>query len=101
MGINVQLRTEGGELLAEVLDSKMTLSRAAINSLSGTRLLKYLMPYGDAVFNQLQAGGLAMDIRDIKEATAGTPLADLLAKVEPLIERLAREVHLYLWFVGD
>ena len=104
MGINVQLKSEAGEKLDEVFDPHMTLSRAAIKAFSGTRLLKYLMPYGDAIFNQLQANDLALDIRDIqaaRQAQRGTRLFDLLAQIEPLVEKLSRESHLYLWFVGD
>jgi hypothetical protein len=70
MGIDAQLRAESGEVLSEVGDGNMVLSRATNSQLSSTRLLRYLVPWGDAIF-------------------------------EPLVERLAKESHLYLWFVGD
>jgi hypothetical protein len=60
MGIEVRLKTESGEILAEVNDRQMALSRSTSGPLTGTRLLRYLMPYGDAVFNQAQA-------RDLRE----------------------------------
>jgi hypothetical protein len=101
MGINVQLRTESGETVAEVWDPKMVLSGATKSKLSDTRLLKYLVPWGDAIFNQVQAVDLAADIAKTKSANLDTPLFDLLSDVEPLVERLGREAHLYLWFVGD
>lgn len=101
MGINVQLRQESGEILAEVFDDKMVLSRAALSTLSDTRLMKYLLPWGDAIFNQAQAADLANDISKTKMANPGGPLSQLLSEIEPLVERLANETHLYLWFVGD
>jgi hypothetical protein len=101
MGINVQLRGESGDVLAEVGDPKMVLSRAAHHKLSDTRLLRYLMPWGDAIFNQAQAGDLTNDIAKVKGDCPDTPLAKLLLQIEPLVKRLANESHLYLWFVGD
>jgi hypothetical protein len=100
MGIDIQLRDERGEILAEVSDGDMTLSRAS-RLFSGKRLLKYLVPWGDAVFNRAQAADLDSDIRETIESHAGTPLAERLREVQPLVDRLAAETHLYLWFVGD
>jgi hypothetical protein len=101
MGIDVQLRAESGEILGEVADTRMVLSRATRRSFAGTRLLKYLVPWGDAMFNQAQADDLEADIGDVKVANPGTPLFELLSQIEPLVARLARETHVYLWFVGD
>jgi hypothetical protein len=101
MGIEVQLKRASGEVLAEVADPKMVLSRATNRSLSGTRLLKYIVPWGDAMFNQAQARELASDIANVKAAHPNTPLFDLLVEVERLVEQLSRETHLYLWFMGD
>ena len=59
------------------------------------------MPWGDAIFNQAQADDLLNDIYVVKSNNPGTPLYEMLSKLEPLVEKLSREVHLYLWFVGD
>jgi hypothetical protein len=101
MGIEVELRGERGEVIDKVSDPQMVLARAVQKTFSGTRLLRYLVPWGDAVFNQAQARDLANDIHLVKSANPGTPLFDLLSQVEPLVEKLSRETHLYLWFVGD
>jgi hypothetical protein len=101
MGIEVRLKGESGEVLAEVNDRQMALSRATSGPLTGTRLLRYLMPYGDAIFNQAQAGDLKDDVHALLRSQAGTPLCAVLAEVEPLIERLSTETHVYLWFIGD
>jgi hypothetical protein len=101
MGIDVRLKGEGGNVVAEVGDANMVLSRAAQGGLSETRLLRYLMPYGNTVFNQAQADDLEDDIQELIRAQAGTALGDLLTKILPLVERLTSAVHLYLWFIGD
>jgi hypothetical protein len=101
VGIDIQLRNESGTVLAQVNDLDMVLSRATGRELSQTQLLEYLVPWGDAVFNQAQADDLARDVARIVELDPKAPLSSRLAKVEPLISRLASETHLYLWFVGD
>ena len=53
------------------------------------------------MFNQAQADDLANDICTVKIANPGTPLCQVLSKVEPLVGKLSRESHVYLWFVGD
>ena len=102
MGIEVQLRNERGDILAEVGDADMTLSRAAGRSaFSATRLLKYLVPWGDAVFNQAQASDLADDIKYILRSEAQALLVGRLEAIAFLVDRLSRETHVYLWFIGD
>ncbi|MEI7698593.1 MAG: hypothetical protein WCK86_02255 [Planctomycetia bacterium] len=101
MGIDAQLRGEDGEVLAEAGDPQMVLSRATGSQLFSTRLLRYLVPWGDAIFNQAQANDLANDIAKVKGECPGSPLFKALSEIEPLVERLANESHLYLWFVGD
>jgi hypothetical protein len=101
MGIEVRLRGEDGEVLQEVGDGRMVLARASQGTLASTRLLRYLIPYGDTVFNQAQASDLHDDLREVMREHAGTPLAYIASRIEPLVERLRSETHLYLWFIGD
>jgi hypothetical protein len=101
MGIDIQLRSESGDILAEIDDVDMTLSRAAARgAFAGTHLLKYIVPWGDAVFNQAQASDLSNDIRDAL-SNAHPPLAGKLENLQLLVDRLSGGTHLYLWFVGD
>jgi hypothetical protein len=101
MGINVQLRAENGEVLSEVFDSDMTLSGATKSHFLGTRLLKYLVPWGDAIFNQAQAADLSSDVAEIRQRNAGSALDVRLAEIQRLVDQLGAETHVYLWFVGD
>jgi hypothetical protein len=98
MGIDVRLKRESGE----VGDPRMILSRAAQRDLFlGTRLLKYLVPWGDAVFNQAQDGDLESDIADVKRKNTDPDLLHVLSQLEPLVGRLSSDTHAYLWFIGD
>ena len=101
MGIDARLRLESGEVLGEVIDPQMVLSRATEQAFAETRLLKYLDRWGDTVFNKAQADDLLADIIDVKDANPGTPLFRFLSDLEPLVTRLSREAHAYLWFIGD
>jgi len=101
MGIDVQLGNLSGDIIEEVGDAQAILSHASLKAFSGTRLLRYLVPWGDAIFNQAQADDLLNDIHIIKSNNPGTPLSEMLSELEPLVEKLSCESHLYLWFVGD
>src|SRR5262245_27513664 len=102
MGIDVILRSESPEDLASVPDHQMLLSRAAASGrFSGSRLLRYLVPWGDAVFNQAQAGDLRDDLRVLAGGNLDPLLRRHLLEIDTLVERLAAETHSYLWFIGD
>jgi hypothetical protein len=40
-------------------------------------------------------------MNEVLRKHAGTPLARVLEDVAPLVDKLAAEAHVYLWFVGD
>ena len=65
--------------------------------LSQFSLLKYLDPYGDAVFNRLQMNDLIRDIHELGKTQKDKLLEEILA----LAENCKEEPHTYLWFYGD
>jgi hypothetical protein len=102
MGIDTILRTETGEDLASVYDAGMLLSRATTSGkFADTQLLRYIVPWGDAMFNQAQAPALLDDISICVDLDSGSPLSRHLLEIQCLVERLASETHAYLWFIGD
>jgi len=103
MGIDVQVERETGEVIAAVYDVENTLSSAVLNGrftdLGGC--LKYLDPYGDAIFNQLQLPVVLEEIRDTCHATEDQPLRERLLEIETLIRDAHGQTHTYVRFVGD
>ena len=65
-------------------------------------LLRYVDPYGDTIFNRVQAPDLIRDI-DLLALAIGVTAAERrgLDRLRVMAERLRDSVHRYLWFVGD
>ena len=63
------------------------------------RLLTYVDPYGDTVFNRPQMPDLLADL-DALRARPGTEERGV-ARLRRLAEECRDGVHLYVWFIGD
>jgi hypothetical protein len=101
MGIDVYLKDEGGAVLGSALDPGLVLSRFALSQAAREApLLRFLDPAGDLILNRAQSTALLEELAGIIPKQNG-PLRALLEKVREFAERSEREVHLYLWFVGD
>lgn len=62
---------------------------------------RFIDPYGDTVFNQLQAHVLLEEWDRLEAAFAGRNAKALWAGIRKLIVRCLEEVHVYLAFLGD
>jgi hypothetical protein len=101
MGIETVWRTQAGAELDRVSDPRSVLSRYTTSSdRQGTVCLRFLDPYGDACFNQLQIPGLAEEFEAAARQATDPDLREQLLAVARLAKR-ARDVHTYLWFIGD
>ena len=67
------------------------------DSLNGFKLLCYLDPYGDTIFNRLQMHDLIHDLQQLKKMDSNLLIDEVLL----LAERCKRETHTYLYFYGD
>ena len=96
------LRGEDEEELASVRDPQMLLSRATTaGAFSQTQLLKYLVPWGDAVFNHGAGPGTSRRHSSSNDPrTLHRPWRRDSSRLV-LVERLAKGTHSYLWFIGD
>jgi hypothetical protein len=67
---------------------------------SGSPCLRWIDPYGDTVFNQLQAAAL---VGELETARPGAPASDVesLDRLIELARACAEGVHLYVWCIGD
>ena len=97
----VELRGPDDEVLGTVPDPRFLLADATRSQFSECRLLRYLVPWGDTMFNQAQAEDLAADLRLVLAKHSGGPLGHILNSIQPLVDRLAGDPNHYLWFLGD
>jgi hypothetical protein len=102
MGIDVKRETERGEQQDEVLDSKgllpLLLSRCRDRQ---WRLIQYIDPYGNTVFNQLQIPALLDELSRLKGHAESDDERAFLKAVIDLVERTKDRVHTYVKFYGD
>jgi hypothetical protein len=104
MGIEVAWVDERHEVKQIVGDSHGVVSRLAQSrwpKLSNPVCLRFVVPWGDAVFNQAQNVSLVDELRaEIREAS--DPKVRIhLQKILRLVELGRDEVHTYIKFIGD
>jgi hypothetical protein len=102
MGLAIRLKSEGGRIVGEVLDPKNLLSRVLPEADDEAyACLRFIDRYGDTVFNRLQMPTLLGELKRIEPLAQDPELRQLLSEVEQLALRCEKEVHWYLWFIGD
>lgn len=65
------------------------------------RLLCYVNPYGDTVFNTVQMADLLMDLERLAALDPKPIETRGLDRLRVIAERCRREPHAYVWFIGD
>jgi hypothetical protein len=94
MAWTVILKDEATETIASMNGEFDTSLR---DNLEGFKLLRYLDPYGDTIFNRLQMDDLIQDLRQLKRLETNSRIDDVLL----LAERCKEDIHTYLYFYGD
>ncbi len=111
MGIWIELRDHGGNAVRHMadpsggtFDAAGDLDRLIPGKASALRLLRYVDPDGDTVFNTVQMVDLLSDVEDLG-SSEGNRLKPIerrgLARLKVMAERCRDEPNLYVWFVGD
>lgn len=102
MSIDVRIESEDGDIEAELFDPGHLTARLA-DSYPGSDsiCLRFIDPYGDTTFNQVQLPVLIVEIESALESATDS---DVKAHGQAMLE-LARQanshVHTYLKFYGD
>ena len=97
--ISITVQDENGKQLGERVDC----SSAVFPSAGDTRFtcLRFVDPYGDTVFNQIQIPVILEDLCLLKECDQGQAHQVTILRLEALCRFGQTEPHLYLKFVGD
>ena len=97
--IGVHVEDERGAVLARY--SEMGAPVELIDLAPSTSVcLRFLDPYGDAVFNQLQLPVLIGELGSIRDNTRDEDLRGRLDSLIGFIDA-SRDIHTYVRFVGD
>jgi len=104
MGIDVAWVDEGHEVKQIVGDAQGVLTHLAISrwsGLTGSVCLRFVVPWGDAVFNQAQSSDLLNELSaEVREASDPKVRAHL-QKVIRLVELVKKKGSTYIKFIGD
>jgi hypothetical protein len=100
MSITVQIQGEDGKREGEPwwhADSTTIL----VGDHPGTCCLRFLDPYGDAVFNQAQLPVLLDELRQLRGQLRDEAQALVVDDLCAFIERALDQTHTYVRFLGD
>ena len=101
MGIDLQWIDERGEILERVLDERNLISEIIEAARKGSVCLRFIDPYGDAVFNQLQIPVLIEELQAITPSALGYEATRHYEEVIELATKANGRIHTYLKFYGD
>ena len=102
MAYTVRLETENGETVNSIEVPLLFLDDSIVRDWNAPfQLLTFLDPYGDTVFNQLQAGQVLQELNLIRERLTNDGDLRLLDRVIALAQRCASTPNMYLRFIGD
>ena len=102
MGIDARWEDEQGDAIEAILEPQSHLTRF-VNSaeLTKTVCLRFLDPYGDTTFNQLQLPLLVAELTEALRTQTDPARRMHLAMVLELASKARGQVHTYLRFIGD
>ena len=99
--LTVELRTTSGKVLQHVFDEgAIARVRPPLDDRSSS-CLRFIDPYGDTVFNPLQAALLTEELAEALQRRAEPVDHEHLSRVIDIANRCAASVHVHLLFIGD
>ena len=102
MSLVVHLRSGRGEVVADVVPPAGAggFVAAAVDR-DEYPLLRWVDPYSDTVFSQLQMRGLVPELERLERETTGDEHREVIRAVLGLAEQCATRPHHQLVFIGD
>jgi len=101
MGIDVRMETEDGRELKALLDPQGLVNKLLPDYRDANySCLRFVDPYGDTTFNQLQMPHLVDELKRVLAGLSDKPLRAQCAALLDLAEAANGKVHTYLKFYG-
>ena len=102
MGINVQVRTERGEVREQLVDPHNVIAHLIHKAYAAQfPYLRHVDSYGNTYFNNAQLEEVVPELRHLSELADTEEESAALEEVERLALICRNAVHLYLVFAGD
>ena len=103
MAISVVLQDENGVDISEIVHDPQGVITSSLSNVavSSCGCVRFVDPYGDTVFNHLQATAMVEEWDALRRSFAERGAEVLWREVRKLIVRCSVEPHSYLKFVGD
>lgn len=102
MGIDVYVESEDGEATDELLDlHNLTWKIVRFQNESTSCCLRFIDPYGDTTFNQLQLPVVVSELQHAIDNATDPAVKSHGEGLMALALKASSEVHTYLKFYGD
>ncbi len=103
MAISIVLQDERGNRIGKIVhDTQGAIALSVPEPTDDSfSCVRFIDPYGDTVFNPLQASAMIEEWDRLKSAFAKHNAEPLWSELRELIVRCSEEPHTYLRFVGD
>ena len=108
MPIRAELRDERGNAIRGLddpsggtFDAAGDFDRLLAAGSPTCRLLHYVDPYGDTMFNSVQMSDVLDDIERLGQQELKPTERRGLDRLRAMCHRCRDSVHLYVWFIGD
>jgi hypothetical protein len=102
MGIDVRVETESGEVQDEVLDDRNLTEKLLPDREDGSSpCLRFVDPFGDTLFNQIQIPLLTKEIEARMRASAKPEVRSHCEAILKVVTATVGEEHTYVRFSGE
>lgn len=102
MGIDLRWQDERGKQLAELLDENALVESFLPNfEAQDFPCLRFVDPYGDTVFNQIQIPELVSELERLSQQKHKPETQRHLEAVLEFVRQAVGQVHTYIGFYGD
>lgn len=102
MGIDLHIEDEHGKSIYCISDDQQIFAHVINQTkMSEYSLLKYIDPYGDTTFNNMQLNDLLYDLSSLHTTISDIATRKYVNKLISLLENYTNTNHVYFKFYGD